>query len=631
MGVSLSQWRVSIGSFNVISVRRRFPRHRNQLFSNDYISQILHSLAMSLALKIFFGVFLILAYCFMVIFLLPLCLILYPFNKFSCDISTSAPGQFSILRFLPSEMFSDGGERRSEQCPGPHDYPVITYFAFLISIISALRYRIRVVIRNTPSLLKGHLSDNVVNTSFMILVVVLLLLISGTVEINPGPPNPKLKNLSFAVWNLDSLPARDFARIPLIETLQCTYDFDLFGICESMLSEKISNEQILINGFSPDPLRADKAANIRNGGVCLYFKEYLPIKQRHDLEKIPETIVAEIKLNKKKIFFVLSYRHPNMTNEEVVAYMNSMNKIYESISKENPYVSILCGDFNARSPIFWEGDSENSEGRLLNDLLISSSLEQLISEPTHVRDDGSQSCIDLICTNQPFMLAETGVLPSLDSHSKHNIIHGTMSINMPRPPSYKRKIWDYKTAKIYRIRADLLNVNWRELFFNLNVSEMVLLFTDVFFDTISRHISYKVVTFNNKDAPWITPRLKTAIKRNSRVYRKWVNRGRNPLDHDHVRKVQNDTNKLIKKAKLEYFSHLGSKLSDPKTGQKQFWTSYKKIANKKLNTNISPIVKDGEMECIFLILMKKLESLTISLLINVLLTIMAVSYRGLLH
>ena len=134
-----------------------------------------------------------------------------------------------------------------------------------------------------------------------------------------------------------------------------------------------------------------------------------------------------------------------MTNDEVVVYMNRLETIYHSIRKENPFVSILCGDFNARSPAFWEGDVENNEGRLLNELMISNSLEQLISEPTHVRDDGSQSCIDLVCTDQPYMFMKSGILPSLDSHSKHNIIHGTLSINIPRPPPYKRKIWDYKT------------------------------------------------------------------------------------------------------------------------------------------------------------------------------------------
>ena len=42
-------------------------------------------------------------------------------------------------------------------------------------------------------------------------------------------------------------------------------------------------------------------------------KENLPIKERRDLETLDETIVAEIKMKRKKIFFVLSYRHPNQS------------------------------------------------------------------------------------------------------------------------------------------------------------------------------------------------------------------------------------------------------------------------------------------------------------------------------
>ena len=69
-----------------------------------------------------------------------------------------------------------------------------------------------------------------------------------------------------------------------------------------------------------------------------------------------------------------------------------------------------------------------------------------------------------------------------------------LSINSPRPPPYKHKIWDYRTAKIDSIRADLLNVNWHDLFVNLNVSEMSLIFTDVFSDIMAKHISNKIIT-----------------------------------------------------------------------------------------------------------------------------------------
>ena len=76
----------------------------------------------------------------------------------------------------------------------------------------------------------------------------------------------------------------------------------MFGVCESMLTSNILNKDIYINGFSPEPFRSDKGLNTRNGGVCLCFKESLPIKERRYLGIIPETVVGEIKLT-RKIFF----------------------------------------------------------------------------------------------------------------------------------------------------------------------------------------------------------------------------------------------------------------------------------------------------------------------------------------
>ena len=239
-------------------------------------------------------------------------------------------------------------------------------------------------------------------------------------------------------------------------------------------------------------------------------------------------------------------------------------------------MSILCGDFNARSPLFWEGDSLNDGGQIFNDFQIANHLEQLINEPTHVRDDGSQSCIDLICTDQPFTFMESGVLSSLDLHSKHNIIYGVINMSIPCPPSYKRKIYDYNNANSDLIRADLLKINWNDLFHNLNTHEKGLIFSDTFMNIMAKHISNRFITCNEKDAAWITPEVKTAIKRNSRVYKKWVIRGRNPCDHYKVREVRNSTNKIIKEAKLVYYTNLGNKLSNPVIGQKHFWSAYKK-------------------------------------------------------
>ena len=59
-------------------------------------------------------------------------------------------------------------------------------------------------------------------------------------------------------------------------------------------------------------------------------------------------------------------------------------------------------------------------------------------------------------------------------------------------------------------------------------------------------------TCSKKEVPRITPKVKTVIKNNSRVYRKWVNRGQNLPVQREVWKVRNATNKLIKEAASVY-------------------------------------------------------------------------------
>ncbi len=554
-GVSVAQWRGNIGRFNTFRYHPSTHSTGNDPFLifmmfNDFLYPLVTRF--KLLLSLIYGILIVFGFSFMVIISLPCFLIVHI-------------GLCTLFPVYTSRSFSD------------FSYPLFLVF----SLPKGLSLAIKIL------LLTIH--DRMDNFAYFLCIVNMLLIMAG-IESNPGPIK---KNLSFAVWNLDSLPARDYARIPLIESFQASYKFDIFGICESSLTGDIANDVILIEGFSPDPIRADKADDTRNGGVCLYFREDLPIKSRPDLATIPETIVAEIKLNRKKLFFVLSYRHPNIPIAQFSDYVTSLESIYENISLENPSATIICGDFNARSPLFWECDTVTREGEIFSNFLISNNMEELINEPTHIRDNGSQSCIDLICTDQPFLFVDSGVLPSLDPHSKHNIIHGRLNFHSPSPPPYERRIWDYANANFELIRKNLSEMDWKSLFFRLNVDEMALVFTDTVLDIFSKNIPNKTVTCHDKDAAWITPQVKTAIKRNSRVYSKWNKRGRKPEERAKVIEIQNQTNKLITQAKNSYYEKLGKLISDPSTGQKHFWSAFKRLSNKKKTTNIPPIIENN--------------------------------------
>ena len=104
----------------------------------------------------------------------------------------------------------------------------------------------------------------------------------------------------------------------------------------------------------------------------------------------------------------------------------------------------------------------------------SNNLTQLIDQPTHIMNE-SRSCIDLIITDQPNILVDHGVHPSLYKTCHHEITYGNINLLVPPPHSYKRKIWEYNNSNIAEIRHTL-NIDWDEKFPNLYVDSM----TDIF-------------------------------------------------------------------------------------------------------------------------------------------------------
>ena len=72
------------------------------------------------------------------------------------------------------------------------------------------------------------------------------LLLSGDVELNPGPQNNTFHKCFH--WNFNSICARGIVKISLIETYDSLYKYDINAISECMLdSSVLSHEKLKIN------------------------------------------------------------------------------------------------------------------------------------------------------------------------------------------------------------------------------------------------------------------------------------------------------------------------------------------------------------------------------------------------
>ena len=101
---------------------------------------------------------------------------------------------------------------------------------------------------------------------------------------------------------------------------------------------------------------------------------------------------------------------------------------------------MLLGDFNDRCSN-WEGDHQNSELRLqLYDLVNAFNMVQLISDPTYITTT-SANILDLLITDSPGFVQESGVLPPL-GYSNHAIPYCKLNKYIPSSSPYSRDLWD---------------------------------------------------------------------------------------------------------------------------------------------------------------------------------------------
>ena len=147
--------------------------------------------------------------------------------------------------------------------------------------------------------------------------------------------------------------------------------------------------------------------------------------------------------------------------------MSKFEKVLSDTTFCNSLFTIILGDFNARSSVWWTRDKTTIEGTQLESLTSVYGFHQLISQPTHLLPQTS-SCIDLIFTDQPNLIVDSGVHPSLHSNCHHQITYCKLNLNIEYPPPYERLVWDYNRANIEGNKKSIDSVNW-EVMVNNNI------------------------------------------------------------------------------------------------------------------------------------------------------------------
>ena len=163
-------------------------------------------------------------------------------------------------------------------------------------------------------------------------------------------------------------------------------------------------------------------------------------------------------------------------------------------------MTVVLGDFNAKSDNWCKADVTSLEGSNIDNIASSYGLNQLIQEPTHILNS-STSCIDLIFTSQPNLVMESGIHSSLHSNYHHQIDFAKFNLSIFYPPPYERTVWYYDRANTKLMRRAIDQLGCLRALPNVNLDENVYFFTKTLLNIIQNFIPHETIICDYRDPP----------------------------------------------------------------------------------------------------------------------------------
>ena len=138
--------------------------------------------------------------------------------------------------------------------------------------------------------------------------------------------------------------------------------------------------------------------------------------------------------------------------------------------------------------------------------------------------------------------------------------------------------------------------DWDRSFVNTNVNEKVFILNKTILNILSNFIPYETLTFDDKDPPWFTKKIKNLIQDKNNVYKSYQNSKNNSSIHylRRLKVLQEDLHNATEVSKPNYYSRVTYKLTHIQKNTKVYWTLLKRFFNIKKIPLIPPLFLGNE-------------------------------------
>ena len=410
------------------------------------------------------------------------------------------------------------------------------------------------------------------------LLLISLLLLSGDVEINPGPggtSNIANENiLSIFHCNIRSLRNKLNYIADIIE------EFDIVFFTETHLDNQVLDSDIIIEGFET-PSRKNRDS--RGGGIITYHKSCVNLTRRLDLEhEHVESMWYELKTKLHNILININYRSERQSH---IYYWQYFEHMLKQAHDENN--NIIClGDMKKK----FLGNLPHN----VNDILVINGLVNIINKPTHFDARSSNtSLLDPILITDSIPVIDCDTIPIDREISDHDGTYVSIDCGYCNRKTFQRIIWDYKRGDYLLMKNKIIETDWENVIdAEIDINSACSNFTKTFLNIAKTCIPTREVTIRSDDKVWFDSDLRRESRKRDRL-RQIFFRTKTETAEKKFKTQRNKFNNLKKQAKQRFYDNINEHLDDLKTvNSKMYWKTIHMLLKNDRSTNELPPLHD---------------------------------------
>ena len=404
-----------------------------------------------------------------------------------------------------------------------------------------------------------------------------LLVLSGDVELNPGPVNNRARQCRLLYCNIRGLHKN------IQELIAVSRHYDILCCSETLVSNFRHVSELIIPGFrKPIILRRDAIPRAR--GMAVYVRSDFSASHKIAFECIcHETQVFKVS-GKHNNFYIFSlYRNPDLDGSIYDCLIDRIAAVQESDRRAS---FVFVGDLNAHHRDWLNSVSQTDHhGIAALDFATVSGCEQLIQGATH----RSGNCLDLLLTDSPGVV--TARIGSPIGTSDHCFVSAVIKVDQSVPDiSFTRRVLLKSRADWNGIHEDLSQLDWPTIYRHDNVVDCL---NSHLTPIIERRVPSRTLHLRIKDKSWFNDDCRHAYHLKHEAYNLW-RRNQSHFTWQNYVTLRAEAQTIYAQAEKVYNDGLKNVLSETHDAHK-YWSTIKS-ALFGVDVTIPPLLKhDGSL------------------------------------